>query len=249
MRLRMRHLALLTAALAMAATVAAAAPAAKRKPLATAKVVECSKGATPALRYAVFRAAARRVAETDRMWIKFRLQERVGAGRFRTVAAPGLGVWRKSRSGVRRFGVRQRVLELAEGASYRVSVLYRWYDGDGELLRRTRRLSPTCRQAGMLPNLRVTRVGARRVNGTVRYAVDVLNRGRAPSKPTSLALSVDGDLVDTPAFAALAAGETRRVFVNGPACNARVKATIDPDDVVAEGSERDNSRTVPCPVQ
>jgi len=247
MRLRMRHLALLTLALALTAP-ATAAPAAKR-PLATAKVVQCSKGATPALRYAVFRAAARRVAGTDRMWIKFKLQERVGAGRFRTVAAPGLGVWRKSRSGVRRFGVRQRVLELAEGASYRVAVQYRWYDDAGEVLRRARRISPGCRQGGVLPNLRVTRVGARRVNGTVRYAVDVFNRGRAASKPTTLALSVDGDVVDTPAFGALAAGETRRVFVNGPACTSRIRATIDPDDLVAEGNERDNSRSVACPVQ
>ena len=82
----MRHLALLTLALALTAAVPAA-PAAKRKPLATAKVVECSKGATPAERFAVFRGAARRVAGTDRMWIKFKLQERTGAGRFRTVAA------------------------------------------------------------------------------------------------------------------------------------------------------------------
>ncbi len=189
------------------------------------------------------------MAGTDRMWVKFKLQERAGAGRFRTVAAPGLGVWRKSRSGVRGFAIRQRVLALGEGASYRVAVHFRWYDADGDVLRRARRLSRTCRQAGLLPNLRVTRVGGRRVNGTVRYAVDVFNRGRAPSAPTTLALSVDGDVVDTPAFGALAAGETRRVFVNGPACTRSVKAQIDPADVVAEGNERDNSRTVPCPVQ
>ncbi len=248
MRLRIRHLALITLALALTAAVPAA-PAAKRKPLATAKVVQCSKGATPAVRYAVFRAAARRVAGTDRMWVKFKLQERAGGGRFRTVVAPGLGVWRKSRSGVRGFAMRQRVLALGEGASYRVAVHFRWYDADGDVLRRARRLSRTCRQGGLLPNLRVTRVGGRRVNGTVRYAVDVLNRGRAPSAPTMLALSVDGDVVDTPGFGALAPGETRRVFVNGPACTRSVKAQIDPTDVVAEGNERDNSRSVPCPVK
>ena len=245
---RMRHLALLTLALALTAALPAAS-AAKRKPLATAKVVECSKGSTAELRHAVFRGAARRVAGTDRMWIKFKLQERTGTGRFRTVAAPGLGVWRKSNSGVRRFAVRQRVLALGEGASYRVAVQFRWYDEDGELLRRTRRVSRACRQTGALPNLRVTRVGGRRVNGTVRYAVDVFNRGRAASTPTTLALSVDGDVVDTPVFGALAPGETRRVFVNGPACVGSVKAQIDPADVVPEASERDNSRTVLCPVQ
>ena len=239
---------LLTLAVALTAAVPAA-PAAKRKPLATAKVAQCSKGPTAALRYAVFRGAARRVAGTDRMWIKFKLQERAGTGRFRTVAAPGLGVWRKSRSGVRRFAVRQRVLALGEGAAYRVAVQFRWYDDTGDLVRRTRRLSGACRQAGQLPNLRVTRVGGRRLNGTVRYAVDVINRGRAPSAPTTLALSVDGDVVDTPPVGAMAAGETRRVFVNGPACTGSVRAQIDPSDVVAEADERDNSRTVPCPVR
>lgn len=242
----MRHLALLTLALALTAAVPAA-PAAKRKPLATAKVVECLKGVTPAERLAVFRAAARRVAGTDRMWIKFKLQERTGAGRFRAVAAPGVGVWRKSRSGVRRFAIRQRVLALGEGAAYRVAVQFRWYDSDGELLRGARRLSPACRQAGALPNLRVTRVGGRLVNGTFRYAVDVVNRGRAASIPTTLALSVDGGVVDTPVLGALAAGETRRMFVNGPACTGSVTAQVDPGDVVAEANERDNSRTVACP--
>ena len=246
MRMRMPHLALLTIAVALTAAVPAA-PAAKRKPLATAKVVQCEKGLTPAARYAVFRGASRRVRGTERMWIKIKLQERVGGARWRTTAAPGLGVWRKSRSGVRRFALRQRVLALGEGRSYRVAVQFRWYDADDEVIRRARRTSPVCRQAGALPNLRVTRVGGRLVAGTVRYAVDVLNRGRAASSPTTVAFSVDGDVVDTPAIGALASGETRRVFVNGPPCTGSVKAVVDPGDLVAEGNERDNVRTATCP--
>jgi len=242
----MRHLALLVLALSLTAA-APAASATARKPLATAKVVECSKGIAPADRLAVFRGAARRVARTERMWIRFTLQERSGRSRFRRVAAPGLGVWRKSRS-VRRFAVRQRVLALGEGAAYRVAVHFRWYDQDGELIRRARRLSSTCRQPGALPNLRVTRIGGRLVNGTFRYAVDVYNRGRTASGATTLALSVDGDTVDTPAIGSLAAGETRRIFVNGPACAGSVTATVDLGDLVREGNELDNSRTVACPL-
>lgn len=244
--MRLRHLALLTLALALTAA-APAAPAAKRKPLAVAKVVECSTGLTPVERFAVFRGVVKRVDGTDRMWMKFTLQERAGGGPFRRVLAPGLGVWRRSHSGVRRFAVRQRVLALGEGASYRVGVSFRWYDEDGEVLRRARKLSSACRQAGVLPNLRVLRIGGRRTGATVRYAVDVVNRGRAPSTATALALSVDGGSVDTPATGPLAAGETRRVFVNGPLCTASVTATVDPADTVREGNERDNARTVACP--
>lgn len=243
----MRHLALLTLALALMAALPAA-PAAARSPAATARLVACSTGLTAADRLAVFRGAARRVAGTDRMWIKFKLQERTPGARYRTITAPGLSAWRKSRSGVRRFAVRQRVLALGKGAAYRVAVYFRWYDADGNLLRRARRRSRACRQDGELPNLRVARVGGRPMNGTFRYAVDVVNRGRAASAPTKLALSVDGDLVDTPALGPLAPGGTIRLFVNGPACDGSAKARVDPGDMVAEADERDNSRVVACPL-
>lgn len=246
MRLRMRHLAVLTLALALTAA-APAAPAAKRKPLVTAKVVECSTGLALADRFAVFRGSAKRVAGTDRMRMRFTLQERAGRGPYRRVLTPGLGVWRKSRPGVRRFAVRQRVLALGAGASYRVVVHFRWYDEDGEVLRRARRRSSACRQPGALPNLRVARIGGRRAGATATYAVDVVNRGLVPSTGTTLALSVDGDSVDTPAIGPLAAGETRRVFVNGPSCMRSVTATVDPARMVRESDERDNARTVACP--
>lgn len=247
MRVRVRHLVLLTLALALTAAVPAA-PAAKHRPLASAKVVQCVNGAVPATRFAIFRAAARKVAHTDRMWIRFKLQERTGGGRFRTVEAPGLGVWRKSRSGVKRYAIRQRVLALEEGGSYRVAVQFRWYDSEGERLHSARRFSKTCKQPGLLPNLRVTRIGGRKVNGTFRYAVDVSNRGLGASSPTSLALRVDGDTVDTPALGALAAGQTRRVFVNGPTCTGSVRAVADPSDAVRETNELDNARTAACPL-
>ena len=242
MRARPRYL----ASIALALALTAAAPAAA-SPLATAKVVQCSTGLTPAERVAVFRAGARRVAGAERMWIKFTLQERSGGGPFRAVAAPGLGVWRKSRSGVGRFAIRQRVLALVPGASYRVAVRYRWYTAEGELIRRARRLSPPCTHPGALPNLRVTRIGGRVVNGTFRYAIEVFNRGRASSGSTTVRLTVDGDVVDTPAVPALAPGETTRVFVNGPECTATVSVLVDPAHLVREGNEGDNVLNTGCP--
>ena len=242
MRPRMRHLAPIALPLALTAATPAAAGT-----LATAKVVQCSTGQSPAKRLAVFRGAARPAAATDRMWIKFTLQESSGGSRFRAVAAPGLGVWRKSRSGVQRFAIRQRVLALAHGASYRVAVRYRWYTADGELIHRARRISRACTQPGALPNLRVTRIGGRVVNGTFRYAIDVVNRGRASSGPTTVRLSVDGDVVDAPAVPALAPGKARRVSVNGPSCTGAVSAMVDPAHLVREGNEGDNVFNTGCP--
>ncbi len=242
----MRNPVLLVLVLALVTGLTAQAPAAARKPLASAKVLRCSTGLTADARLALFRAAARRVRGTERMWIRLKLQERRGR-RYRTVAAPDMGVWRKSRPGVARFVIRQRVLGLAEGATYRVVVHFRWYAEDGTVLKRARRLSPGCRQAGALPNLRVSRIGGRQVSGGFRYAVDVVNRGKAAAGPSTVRLSVDGDVVDTPAVAGLAPGETRRIFVNGPACAASVSATADPDDLVREVSEVDNTRSSGCP--
>ncbi len=246
MRPRMRHLAALTLVAALTAAVPPA-PAAKRKPVTTVRVVECQKGTTVAERRATFRGAMRRVRGTERMWMKFLLQERVGGLRFRTVKAPGLGVWRKSRAGVRRFAVRQRVLALGEGAAYRVTVQYRWYDEDGELVRRARGRSRPCTQPGTLPNLRVARIFPRTSpDGTVQYLVDVVNRGRVVSTPTTLALTVDGDLIDTPFVGPLAPREARRVVVTGPGCSVSVAAKADPADSVRESNEADNTRVLAC---
>lgn len=227
---------------------AAAAP---RTPLASASVAECRHGPAPENRLAVFRGAMRRVRGTERMSMRFKVQERVGEGRFRTVKAPGLGTWHKSRPGVRRFAHRQRLLALAEGSSYRTIASFRWYAGDGEMLRQTRRRSLACKQPGVLPDLRVTRIGGGRpvkgVPGAHRYTVQVVNRGRVTAPGFGVSLAVDGGTVDTLSVAALAPGESSKLLISGPACRGTVTAVADPEDTIREVSERDNTLTSPCP--
>lgn len=185
------------------------------------------------------------------MWMRFKLQERVGDGRFRTVKAPGLGVWRKSRPGVRRFAYRQRVLALAEGSAYRIVVAFRWYGADGEVIRRATRRSRPCAQPGPLANLRIARIGGpwplTGVPGTYRYAVHLVNNGQVPAERFGLSLAVDGGPVDTQAVSFLAAGESRRLFFSGPACRGSVTAVADPEDTVRENFEKDNLLTSGCP--
>lgn len=235
--------------IAASAVIAAPAGSAERAP-ATVRVADCSRGSLPTDRSAEFRGAMRRLPGTDHMAMKFTLQERTGRGRYLTLRAPGLSVWRTSDSGVARFVHRQRVLELATAASYRMRVGFRWYDADGELLRRAARRSGDCRQRGRLPDLRVTRVAAQRLDGVpgaTRYVVWVANDGRAASDESEVQLAVDGATVDTPTVAPLRAGERKRIFVTGPACVATVRAEVDPDDVLRESGERNNVRTERCP--
>ena len=118
---------------------------ARRGPMSV-RVLECLRGPAAGDRLAVFRGGMRALPGAERMSMRFKLQERVGAREFRTVKAPGLGVWRKSRRGVRRFAYRQRVLALAEGSAYRAVVGFRWYAADREVIRRATRRSRPCMQ-------------------------------------------------------------------------------------------------------
>ena len=237
----------LAVALSSGASARPAAP--DQKPVAGVRVTECARGATVEGRRAEFRGAMRRVRHSERMWMRFTLEERVGQGQFAQVDAPGLGVWRKSRPGVARFAYRQEVLALAEGSSYRVRVQFRWYDARGRLLRRAARRSRKCRQPGMLANLHVGRIIAMPLAGTphiARYAVQVANRGRGPAQDVEVSLAVDGGGVDVVLVGLLAPGEVRRVFVNGPTCTTSVEARVDPRDLVRESFEDDNARNEPC---
>lgn len=249
--MRLRALSLLViSALAVGLTVAAVPAPAAKGPVVKVRVLECSSGDTSAQRFASFRSAMRRVAGTDRMWMRFQLQERVGQRKFRGVKAPGLGVWKKSRAGVRGLAVTQRVLELARGASYRVVVKFRWYNKAHRLIRAAQKRSRICRQRGLLPNLRVRSVsGTRIAPGTVRYAVQIVNRGNGPAAGIGVRFTVDGDVVGTRIVASLTPGSTKKVFFSAPSCTTGVRADVDPANTVLESDELDNSRVAACPAR
>jgi hypothetical protein len=192
----------------------------------------------------------RAVPGTETMGMRFLLRERWGDREFKRVRAKGLGVWHRSRPGVRRFVHRQEVLELAEGSDYRVRVQFRWYDAKGKLVRRGSRRSASCHQEGDLANLVVTYVDGEPVSGSpgvTRYVVRVVNRGSALADGVRVGLAVDGAKVDTVVVGALEPGEARSSFVNGPRCTGSVRAEADPADTVVEGSESDNVFAAPCP--
>jgi len=240
------------AAIAAALTAAAATPAEPRAAATptSAKVVECSRGTSPDLRQATYRAGMAKLAGTSRMSVRFTLEESVAGGRYRAIAAPGLGVWRKSRRGVRAFAYRQRVKALAEGSAYRVKIQYRWHKRDGSVLESAQRRSRACRQTDPLPNLRVQRIGGRAADsdpGKFRYAISMINRGAASAPTTRVLLWVDGAVAGRVAVPPLAPGQVTRVFVTGAKCGTGVGAQADTDLAVPESDETDNVRAMVCP--
>ncbi len=243
--------ALLAAAVLATGAGQAATPTAQvaKKRLTSAKVVQCRRGRTAAERVATFRAGIVKVPGTARMAVRLTLEESVAGGRYRKVRAPGLGVWRKSRKGVRAFAYRQRVKALAEGSAYRVKVDYRWYRSSGSVFKRSRRRSRACRQTDPLANLRVQRIGGRAADaaGRVRYGISVINRGAAPAPASRVLLWVDGVVAGRAVVSPLAVGQVSRVFLDGPRCNTGLGAMADTDLVVRESDETDNVRSAACP--
>ena len=240
---------ILAAAIAAAFTVAVTTAGAA-KPSPTSVVVrDCKVGDTPRSRSATFYARMRAAGApgTVRMAMRFQLQDAVGAT-VRDVDDPGLRRWRRSRLGVRSFGYAQKVAGLQTGGSYLVSVRYRWLDARGKVLREDTRKSGECRQRGDLPNLAIGGVKARRGNlGTQIYSVLVVNTGRAEARNLATEVFIDGAAPDEQDIASLAPGESRTLRFTGPACRHRIRAVVDPHDVIHETNDDDNVVAARCP--
>jgi hypothetical protein len=227
-----------------------AAAARKRVPAkaASVKVLECRTSDDGESRSATFQGRVRALRGSARMRMRFTLLERFGDERRHVVAFPELRVWHTSRGGIRDFRYKQTVTGLQGGGQYRMRVDFRWYDADGNLLRRARRNSGTCRQPGELANLRPGFPSAGPgPEGTVNYTVPVWNRGKATAKDVAVELSVDGAVTDVDQIGEIPAGARREVHFTGPACKGGVRVVVDPDDTVKERRERDNVRKAACP--
>ncbi len=239
MRRALYTVALTVAAGALLPAAAGAAPAP-----ASVKLVKCSVEEHEA----AFYARMQQVPGTSRMALRFRLLEETGAERPTRVKVPSLSRWRSSRPGVKAFGFRQGFRQLPENASHRVRVDYRWYAQDGTELARATRRSARCRQFEELPNL-FARIAAElrtKVQGVVRYEVNVGNAGRAAASAVPVRLTVDGNIVDTVTIASLAPGEHRAIVIRGPECTRLVRLEVDPEHAIAESSDVDNVHELPC---
>ncbi|MEA2332327.1 MAG: hypothetical protein QOH58_2465 [Thermoleophilaceae bacterium] len=238
-----RRLAIFVLLVAAFVGATAAPAAAEGRVPAGVKLADCSVDEASAM----FVARMRLLPGSERMWLRFRLLEKGAAG-YRSLKAPGLGRWRKSKVGVGAFAYRQEVRGLQAGTLYRAQVDFRWYDDAGILVETARRRSSACRQFDALPNLTATPIAAVPGSrpGVVRYRVLLTNEGVAPAAGVALRLSVDGAVADTVVIPSLLPAERRVVTILGTACTRSVVAAADPDGLIIESSETDNAREVRC---
>jgi hypothetical protein len=219
-------------------------PAASAKWTTAVKVNRCSQ----ALDEAVFHGKMRRVKDSERMAMRFTLLQRTGTEGFLPLPAPKLGKWHRSRAGVAAFGYRQIVRNLADGSVYAMRVDFRWYGEDGEVLKRSRKRSPSCPDPHTLPNLRVRITGVRdtAAEDTDRYFVKVMNFGAAPAENVAVGLTVDGATGGSATVPLLYAKGSRVVTIRAPECESHTEAVADADELIAERNELDNTHQLAC---
>jgi hypothetical protein len=221
--------ALLIAALALLGSPAAAEA-------ASVRLAECVPALGAADRSATFEARMHPVRGSERMQVRFTLQVRQGAlQRWRRVAATEADEWLTSFPDVRRYSYSRTVRNLAAPANYRMLARFRWLDEEGEVIRRSRATSRTCRQPDMRPDLLTTAIAP--VAGG--YDVTLRNRGRSDAGPFGVALAVGALEPATVAVDGLAAGERRTVTLSAPGCapGELLTATVDGADEVDERDE------------
>ena len=218
------------------------------------KLVDCVQTPVAGGRSATFEARARATAGTERMQVRFTLQARADAegGGWRRVVHPAFDEWIGSAPGVRKYSFARTVRNLSAPAAYRAVVRFRWLDERGRGAQdRPRRLPgvPAARPAARSGSHGRGRAAAAADAASRRYAVTVRNGGRTTAGPFKVGLRVGDVDLDPLAVSGLAAGESRTVSINGPACvpGDALAVTVDPEDSVDERGEDDNLLAATCP--
>ena len=193
-----------------------------------------------------YEARMKSIPGADRMTIRFDLFEKADDDGFRRVST---GETHKSRRGVSDFRWEHKFEGLRQGGTYRVKVVYRWLDANGEEIGSARRRGEPCKQPAGDPNLRVSDISVERgdLPGAALYRVTVVNRGDAEARGVAVLLRVDGEVVDeSEVIEALDPGESQVVDFVGPRCRESLRAVVDPKDVIDESGEDDNIRSADC---
>jgi hypothetical protein len=243
----MRRLALVIAVLIALPATAFAARRPDTPPAAgpVAKLVACD--VTSADRAATFYARMETVTGASKLQLRFQLLERLGRGdNWNKLDVPALRQWHTSQAGVKRFGWKQTVDALRLGGAYKARVQYRWLSATGSVVDSQTHDTPVCR--GPLPNIAIggLAVKAGPTADTSVYRVTVANTGKIAAANVDVSLSVDKAVLDTVTISHLAAGDSRTVSFNGPACRHAARVKADPDNSIGETIEGDNSQFYAC---
>lgn len=219
---------------------------------AKARVAVCVPSLDQTQRFAVFQGEMQAVKGANRMQMRFTLLQQLPGEQFKLIDGTGLGVWNSARANIKTYRFRKRVENLVAPAAYRAVISFRWLARNGKVARSAVRVSPTCRQPDLRPNLKPGQLNAKG-NGRNRpatYNFAVRNFGRTAASNFDVAFTINGEPRPAQTVASInRSGGRHLVSIAAPRCTqgTSVKVVIDPDNRVAETNESDNELVVACP--
>jgi hypothetical protein len=248
------------AALACCLILIAATGATGAQPRALLRGFACHRAIDPASRSVSVTAVMRPLAGTRHMAVKFDLLMSTGSGSAqKVVRAGGLGVWVTPRNPTLGqlpgdvWNLQKPVVALAAPATYRFRVAYRWTGTSGHVLGTTVRLSHTCRQRELRPDLAVTSIDVSPDPANPNrddYSAVIANLGNSSAGPFDvLFATADGTVTETDTIALLKAHASITDKFIGPLCTPANDPTITADstDEVNDLNRDNNAMLAVCP--
>jgi hypothetical protein len=222
----------------------------------------CARALDPPARAISVTAVMRPVTRTERLQMNFVLLQRSGSGAWSSVAGPHFGVWISPENpptlGQRPGDVWKvpfPVADLAAPATYRLEVSFRWLGQHGAVLATATRLTHTCWQPELRPDLTVpslTVTPSQSRPGADVFSAPVRNTGATGTGPFDVRLTYthgQQPVAKDRKLVRLGPYSGTSIVFDGLACDpgTNVTLTADPMHAVDVSSRSAASLTVSCP--
>jgi hypothetical protein len=221
----------------------------------------CQRALDPPDRSVSVSAVMRPLPGTQKLEMQFSLLERAGgSATSQTVVRAGdLGVWispKDPKLGQQAGDVwelSKPVLDLDAPASYRFRVAFRWIGAHSNVIGTALRLSRSCNQRELRPDLLVKSLSVSSIPGRPLkdlYTSVIANRGATGAGPFEVLFTPGDDSAPkTRTIAFLGPGQAIRQTFVGPVCDAASPPTVTADAAtqVDDYNRANNTLTAACP--
>jgi hypothetical protein len=258
----MKRLSATALALGVGATIAlAGSTASGATPRAQLQSFACQRALDPSDRSVSVSAVMRPLPGTEKLEMQFSLLERSGgSATFQTVVRAGdLGVWISPKDPTLGqqpgdvWELSKPVINLDAPASYRLRVAFRWIGAHSNVIGTAVRLSRSCNQRELRPDLLVKSISVSSDPGRPQkdlYTSVIANRGATGAGPFEVLFTPGDDSAPkTHTVGFLGAGQAIRQTFVGPLCDAASPPTVTADAAsqVDDYNRANNTLTAACP--
>jgi hypothetical protein len=253
---------LVSSAVALAAVtslgVASASGSTSTAPRAALGDFVCTRALDPGQRLVSVTAVMRHVTNTRRLELRFVLLSKSAGSPFTVVEGSGLGTWVSPTDPVS-LGTRpgdvwrlnHPVADLPAPATYQFIVTFKWIGDKGRVLKTEQRVSRTCYQPELRPDLVAESFTAQTIAGHPKhdqYSAVIEDTGLTGAGPFQVQFTFGTDVAHR-TVEHIGAHKTKTFTFTGPLCDSSAPPTmtIDPDQQVDVYSRTNTSLTATCP--